>query len=88
MQLQIGGGGHAVLLAEGCLDSQELAELMHEAETKWVLMFEVGALKLKMPEARKIRSRTGMFFTLLDGYMLKVDVDNYDTSKFVEMLLG
>ncbi len=79
---------HAVLMAEGCLDDPALSEIMLNALEKWTVMFEVGALKLRLPQARRIRAHTELFFTLLGGYMLKPHITEEDILEFAALMAG
>lgn len=75
-------------MAEGCLDDPALSEIMLNALEKWTVMFEVGALKLRLPQARRIRAHTELFFTLLGGYMLKPHITEEDILEFAALMAG
>lgn len=77
---------HAVLFAEGRLDDPALFEIISSSLEKWTVIFEVGALKLRLPEARHIRARAGLFFTLLGGYMLKPQLVGEDMEEFAALI--
>ena len=79
---------HIVLLAESCLDDPALAELVQNLSDTWAVMFEVGALKLRLPEARRVRSRSGVFFSMLLGYMCRPNISKADKEEFIEVLIG
>lgn len=77
---------YAVLLAEGSLDDLAIADLLTSVQEKWKVMFEVGALKLRLPQSREIRARAGLFFTLLGGYALKPRTSAQDWVEFASLL--
>lgn len=77
---------YAVLLAEGSLDDPAIAGLLAAAHEKWKVMFEVGALKLRLPQSREIRARAGLFFTLLGGYALKPGASRQDWVEFAALM--
>jgi len=79
---------HAVLFAEGCLDDPAVREIAASSLEKWTVMFEVGALKLRLPQARQIRAHAGLFFTLLGGYMLKPEVTREDMTELARLMIG
>lgn len=79
---------HVILFAESTLDYPMLASLLLEMSAKWSVMFEVGALKLRMPDARLVRSRSGVFFSMLIGYMCRADITDADKLEFIEVLTG
>ena len=49
-------------------------------------MFEVGALKLRLPQSREIRARAGLFFTLLGGYAHKPGASRQDWAEFAALM--
>lgn len=73
---------HAVLFAEGCLDNDAVRAVLNASLEKWMVMFEVGALKLHLPQAQQIRAHSKLFFTLLGGYMLKSDITEEEMKEF------
>ncbi|HWQ57816.1 MAG TPA: TetR/AcrR family transcriptional regulator [Clostridia bacterium] len=77
---------YAVLFAEGCLDDPAIARLLTSSLEKWKVMFEVGALKLRLPQARHIRARAGLFFTLLGGYAPKPHIAEQDLAEFASLI--
>ncbi len=79
---------HAVLFAEGCLDDPAVQGIIASSLEKWTVMFEVGALKLRLPQARQIRAHAGLFFTLLGGCTLKPQITAEDSTEFVRLMIG
>ncbi|MDO5112729.1 MAG: TetR/AcrR family transcriptional regulator [Clostridia bacterium] len=65
------GGLHIVLCAEAAMGNATLRELLNAAYREWTVMFEVGALKVQSKNAAAIRAKSGLFFTVLLGYVLQ-----------------
>lgn len=79
---------HVVLAAEGSLDDPMLGSLLTAAADEWTMVFEVGALKLRLPESRRIRERSRLFFTLISGYMLKSDITDGDIADITKLMMS
>lgn len=79
---------HVVLLSESLLDSPMLSEIMRTQQQKWVVMLEVGALKIQSNLARRLRERSALFFTLLSGYMLKDAPAIADRDEIIRIVLN
>lgn len=79
---------HAVLFAEGCLDDPTLRAILETYWDQWMVMFEVGALKLRLPQTRDLSAHAALFFTLLGGYMLKAIVTQEDMRELAALIAG
>ncbi len=77
---------HAVLFAEGRLDDPAMDAILEAALEEWTVMFEVGALKLRLPQARELRAHAELFFTLLGGYMLKANPAEADMRELAVLM--
>jgi len=78
---------HIVLLAECRLNESPISDILQTHMEKWAVMVEVGALKTQTADARKLRDRSHLFFTLLHGYMLKENLSEADKKEFIGMML-
>lgn len=79
---------HVVLCAEGSLDDPSLCALLGSAMSEWTMVFEVGALKLRLPESRKVRERAQLFFTIISGYMLRPEITENDIADIVKLMMS
>ncbi len=65
------GGLHAVLCSEAAIGNVDLSQLLCASYKEWTVMFEVGVLKMQPQDASNIRTKSGMFFMMLTGYILQ-----------------
>ena len=74
---------HVVLAAEAVMGNMALQRKFSAKYREWTVMLEVGTLKIKSPEAEKLRKLTKIFVALLDGFLLEelmgVEKPNGDT---------
>lgn len=65
------GGFFMVLCSAAAMGDSSLRELLSSAFKEWVVMFEVGVLKLQSKNAAALRNRSNMFFTMLLGFVFE-----------------
>lgn len=79
-----------VLFTDAAMGNDALRELLSSAVKEWVVMFEVGVLKLQSKNAASLRNRSNMFFTALIGYVIERQsgVCDPDKEALVDLFIG
>ena len=74
-------GFFIVLCSGAAIGDNALRELLSTAYKEWVVMFEVGILKLQSKNAPSLRNKSNMFFTMLLGYVMERQCGICDADK-------
>jgi len=81
---------HTVLCTEAVLGNEELQSLLKLCYREWCLLLEIGSLKIRTRDSALLRSRSRLFFTILEGNLLlsQGDISRVSQEEIANLILG